>query len=113
MKGELFINGKDTIIVNNFEANMGTKYLEKLQVKEYIFNIGSEIIVKKLEIIGDYNSVLNFWAYFWTSVPKFEVDKNSNYYAEYRFIHDIIRLSRTSKGLKLVVQMTAILQNHL
>ena len=98
-----FNKGNKTIIVNNFESNSGTTYLEKLQVREYVFTIGAQIIVEKLEIIGDYDPVLNFWAYFWTGIPKFKTDQKSNYVAEYRVLYDVVRLSRFKNGFKLVV----------
>lgn len=100
------VKGNDTIIAMKFNENGFNKNFGSLILRQYCFYVDGTPVFDKVEITGDIDIVLKFWAYFWTTNPKFNYSGKTGLIAENYFISDKIQFFRTKKGAKILVTNT-------
>jgi hypothetical protein len=99
--------GKDTIWIFHYTENGFNKnHFESLKVKYNIIKAAESSVFTNTEITGDTDVVVKFWAYFWTTSPKFSYNNKVGLLAENSFMCDKIQLHRISNGAKITITNT-------
>ena len=97
---------EDSVTYMKFTENGFNKKFEKLRVDMHMITVNTDVIYSKIIINGGYDIVTKFWAFFWNTTPKFELNLKTGLLAENRYLYDKIQLYKTKTGAKIIVTNT-------
>ncbi len=97
---------EDSVTYMKFTENGFNNRFEKLRVDMHMITVNTDVIYSKIIIDGGFNVVTKFWAFFWSTTPKFNLNAKTSLLAENRYLSDKVQLFKTKTGAKIIVTNT-------